>query len=131
MVWKDFSGAFRRALALLPSVAPALVPAMLAAMMAAAAAQDGGRLDNRRAAALVLQREGNFFVGGSYNARDQFVGQMYVEYRIPKAQRHPYPIILVHGGGQIGGVVRGHVASPHRRHQRSRGSAGPMHRGSV
>ncbi|MDO9714038.1 alpha/beta hydrolase [Paracraurococcus lichenis] len=102
MTWKEFSGAFHRAFVLLPSFAPALVPAMLAVMMVTAAAQDGGRLDSRRAASLVLQREGNFFVGGSYNARDQFVGQMYVEYRIPRTQRHAYPIILVHGGGQIG-----------------------------
>lgn len=51
---------------------------------------------------LILKKEGNFFVGGEYNARNQMVGQMYVEYSIPKHRKYKYPIILVHGGGQIG-----------------------------
>src|SRR3954453_22224741 len=51
---------------------------------------------------LVIAKLGNFFVGGSHNANDQMVGAMYVEYVIPQNQKQPYPIILVHGGGQIG-----------------------------
>jgi len=51
---------------------------------------------------LVIDKEGNFFVGGYYNARDEFVGQMYVEYQIPQRRTQKYPIILVPGGGQIG-----------------------------
>jgi len=37
-------------------------------------------------------------------ARGAFVGgqQMYVEYMIPTAVRHPYPVVLVHGGGGQG-----------------------------
>jgi pimeloyl-ACP methyl ester carboxylesterase len=51
---------------------------------------------------LILKEQGNFFVGGTHNANDQIVGQMYVEYWIPQNREHPFPIILVHGGGQIG-----------------------------
>jgi pimeloyl-ACP methyl ester carboxylesterase len=51
---------------------------------------------------LILKKQGNFFVGGTHNANDQIVGQMYVEYWIPQNQEHSVPIILVHGGGQIG-----------------------------
>jgi len=50
----------------------------------------------------VLERQGNFFVGGTHNANDQIVGQMYVEYWIPQNRERPFPIIFVHGGGQIG-----------------------------
>jgi len=37
-------------------------------------------------------------------ARGQFVGgqQMYVEYMIPAQVRHPFPVVLVHGGGGQG-----------------------------
>jgi pimeloyl-ACP methyl ester carboxylesterase len=37
-------------------------------------------------------------------ARASFIGgqQMYVEYMIPSRVRHPYPIVLVHGGGGQG-----------------------------
>jgi len=51
---------------------------------------------------LVIQKQGNFFVGGTHNSEDRIVGQMFVEYQIPADLKHPYPIILVHGGGQIG-----------------------------
>src|SRR5688572_8164895 len=51
---------------------------------------------------LILKKEGNFSVGGEYNARNRMVGQMYVESSIPKHRKYKYPIILVHGGGQIG-----------------------------
>src|ERR1700730_8373595 len=51
---------------------------------------------------MVIAKFGNFFVGGSHNANDQMVGAMYVEYVIPQNRTQPYPIILVHGGGQIG-----------------------------
>ena len=54
---------------------------------------------------LVLAKSGVFYAGGRYDKDhpDQhFVGQMFVEYQIPADQRHPYPIVLVHGGGQTG-----------------------------
>ena len=30
------------------------------------------------------------------------VGQMYVEFQIPQTLDHPYPIVMIHGGGQTG-----------------------------
>src|ERR1700730_5272240 len=51
---------------------------------------------------MVIAKFGNFFVGGSHNANDQMVGAMYVEYVIPQNRTQPYPILLVHGGAQIG-----------------------------
>jgi hypothetical protein len=62
----------------------------------------GFAAEGRAQKPLVIEKLGNFFVGGAHNANDQIVGQMYVEYIIPKNQKSPYPIVLVHGGGQIG-----------------------------
>ena len=48
-----------------------------------------------------LTREGFFYVGGkptTVNGRTYMAGQMYVDFRIPAKQAHPYPIIMVHGG---------------------------------
>ena len=50
-------------------------------------------------------RTGYFFAGGTYvgeGAARRMSGQMYVEYRIPQQVRHPYPIVMIHGGGQTG-----------------------------
>jgi len=68
----------------------------------AAAALVASVSEGRAQQPLVIAKQGNFFAGGSYNARGQVVGQMYVEYQIPKHRTQRYPIILVHGGGQIG-----------------------------
>jgi pimeloyl-ACP methyl ester carboxylesterase len=54
---------------------------------------------------LVIARQGYFFVGGTYfDAPDgrSMSGQMYVEFQIPAAQTHPYPIVMFSGGGQSG-----------------------------
>jgi pimeloyl-ACP methyl ester carboxylesterase len=54
---------------------------------------------------LLLAEEGNFYVGGRYDdmhPNQQMAWQMYVEYQIPAEQTHPFPILLVHGGGQTG-----------------------------
>jgi pimeloyl-ACP methyl ester carboxylesterase len=52
---------------------------------------------------LVIAEQG-FFVGGRYvavaNGDHIMADQMYVHYQIPHAKKHPYPIILIHGGGQ-------------------------------
>src|SRR5438445_47486 len=48
-----------------------------------------------------LAREGFFYVGGKparIGGRSYMAGQMYVDFRIPANQTHPYPIIMVHGG---------------------------------
>jgi len=55
--------------------------------------------------ALALAKSGVFYAGGHYDKthpEQHFVGQMYVEYQIPAEQRHPFPIVMVHGGGQTG-----------------------------
>ena len=53
---------------------------------------------------LVIAEQGFFFVGGRYVpvANDDHImaDQMYVHYQIPHVKKHPYPIILIHGGGQ-------------------------------
>jgi pimeloyl-ACP methyl ester carboxylesterase len=54
---------------------------------------------------LNLKRDGFFYVGGKPVTRDghtHIAGQMYVEYRIPANQTHPYPIVFVHGGTRSG-----------------------------
>ncbi len=59
---------------------------------------------------LMVAKQGYFFVGGQYfTASDgQFMkDQMYVEYQIPKHVTHPYPIVLIHGGGLTGTYMMG------------------------
>ena len=54
---------------------------------------------------LEIAREGYLFAGGKYTTvkdAKTMSGQIYAEYQIPAHQRHPYPIIFVHGGGQTG-----------------------------
>ena len=54
---------------------------------------------------LEIAQEGYLFAGGKYSiVKDAQVmsGQIYAEFQIPLHQRHPYPIILIHGGGQTG-----------------------------
>lgn len=53
-----------------------------------------------------IARKGFFFVGGEFSetptCRDYIHGQMYVEVFCPHEVRHPYPLVLLHGGGQTG-----------------------------
>src|ERR1700746_2794747 len=61
---------------------------------------------------LALSAFGNFYVGGSYDkahAAHHHVGQMYVQYLIPAELKHPFPIVLVHGGDQTG---TGFISTP-------------------
>jgi pimeloyl-ACP methyl ester carboxylesterase len=54
---------------------------------------------------LALASASYFFVGGKIDTSVEgspMVGQMYVEYMIPARRRHPYPIVMVHGGSQTG-----------------------------
>ena len=79
------------------SVVGGLLGAMLGALCctAAHAADD----------ALVIARQGNFYVGGKYvesNGDQPMVGQAFVEYQVPQRQTHPYPIVMIHGGSQTG-----------------------------
>ena len=57
-----------------------------------------------------LAREGFFYVGGTLetaNGHSHVVNQMYVEFRIPAAQTHRYPIVMVHGGTRSGTTYTG------------------------
>ena len=56
-------------------------------------------------APLAIANEGSFYAGGHYDPdhpAHHIVGQVYVDYRIPQDRRHPFPIVLVHGGNQTG-----------------------------
>jgi len=59
---------------------------------------------------LILQDEGSFFVGEEV-VDSQYTGgdpgtyvrkQMYVHYRVPAHKTHPWPVVLLHGGGLTG-----------------------------
>jgi pimeloyl-ACP methyl ester carboxylesterase len=79
-----------------------------AALIAFPLMTGGDRSANAQAQAdapLMLARSGVFYAGGHYDKdhpEAHFVGQMYVEYQIPAQQTHPFPIVLIHGGGQTG-----------------------------
>lgn len=51
-----------------------------------------------------ISKQGAFFVGGDYIDKEKGVmaGQMYVQYQIPAEIKHPYPVIMIHGGNQTG-----------------------------
>ncbi len=54
---------------------------------------------------LAIADQGFFFVGGKYVETPQgriSGGQMYVQYQIPAQQTQPYPVVMIHGGGQTG-----------------------------
>ena len=54
---------------------------------------------------LVIAKQGYFFVGGRIDTSVEgspMVGQMYVEFQIPQERKHPYPIVMIHGGSQTG-----------------------------
>jgi len=65
---------------------------------------------NRESTALKLADQGGFWVGVRrktmpYGTIPQ--GQMFVQYMIPAERRHPYPVILIHGGGAQGTHMMG------------------------
>jgi pimeloyl-ACP methyl ester carboxylesterase len=96
-------GFIRRAAAFI--AAGASLPAWMVSRPAHAAAQTGGAA-SPTLAPLDLAEWSYFFVGVERSdlARGSFVNgkQMYVESFIPAQVRHPYPIVLVHGGGGQG-----------------------------
>lgn len=56
---------------------------------------------------LALADQGYFFVGGRYvptedNEDRSMTDQMFVHFQIPQNVEHPYPIVMIHGGGQTG-----------------------------
>jgi pimeloyl-ACP methyl ester carboxylesterase len=59
---------------------------------------------------LVIKEQSFFYIGGRYDETQpdrHVVGQMYVEYQIPEALRHPFPIVMVHGGTATGLIWNG------------------------
>ena len=55
--------------------------------------------------ALLIAREGYIFAGGKYSTVkgvQVMSGQVIAEFQIPSPQKHPYPIVMVHGGNQTG-----------------------------
>ncbi|MGH6770810.1 MAG: alpha/beta hydrolase [Xanthobacteraceae bacterium] len=81
-----------------------LLLAVCVAMLAAAAfIPAAAQADDKPP--LNLARDGFFYVGGkptTIGGKTFIAGQMYVEFRIPAKQTHPYPIIMIHGGTRSG-----------------------------
>ncbi len=60
--------------------------------------------------ALEIASQGYIFAGGKYvDGPDgkYMSGQAYVEYQIPKIRTHPFPILMIEGGGQSGSNFTG------------------------
>jgi pimeloyl-ACP methyl ester carboxylesterase len=65
----------------------------------------GKKAQAGKLAPLEIAREGYLFAGGKYSTiKDAKVmtGQIYAEFQIPVDQRHPFPIVFIHGGAQTG-----------------------------
>jgi pimeloyl-ACP methyl ester carboxylesterase len=83
---------------IVPFIAVAMLAAVFGSQPMTTAAQDNNPPLN-------LARDGFFYIGGKptqIKGKTYMAGQMYVEYRIPAKQTHPYPIIFVHGGTRSG-----------------------------
>jgi pimeloyl-ACP methyl ester carboxylesterase len=81
---------------------PTLAVGFLLGAMATAAAQDA-LFDARKPLEIVDQ--GAFSLPGRYVDVGQdtiMVGQMFVQYQVPKNKTRPYPVVMIHGGGQTG-----------------------------
>src|SRR5438874_4770869 len=86
--------------------------AALMATLSVATSWQPAAAQSRNEPTLALSAFGNFFVGGSYDeahAARHHIGQMYVQYLIPAELKHPFPIVLVHGGDQTG---TGFISTP-------------------
>ncbi len=75
---------------------------VLAAMTATAHARDAQP-------PLSIARQGYVFAGGAIGDPPArlMTGQLYAEYQIPAVRKHPFPIVMVHGGGQTGSNFTG------------------------
>jgi len=65
---------------------------------------------NKESTALKLADQGGFFVGIQRKPMPYgtiALGQIFVQYMIPAEKRHPYPIVMVHGGGGQGTHMMG------------------------
>ena len=62
---------------------------------------------------LVLERTRYLYAGGKIDPTVEgspMVGQMYAEFMIPAQRKHPYPIVMIHGGSQTGTNFTGTIA---------------------
>ena len=76
--------------------------ALIAGILAPASAAETTTLE--------IASQGYLFAGGKYVDTPEgkvMAGQAYVEYQIPKNRTHPYPIVMIHGGGQSGSNFTG------------------------
>ena len=65
---------------------------------------------NKESTALKLADQGAFFVGVQRKTMPYgtiALGQMFVQYMIPAGKPHPYPVVMVHGGGGQGTHMMG------------------------
>ena len=82
-------------------IAAALMALLMGSTASAVAAQ---------APTLEIASQGYLFAGGKYVDTPEgkfMLGQAYVEYQIPKNRTRPYPIVMIHGGGQSGSNFTG------------------------
>src|SRR5688572_14526353 len=80
------------------------VPVLAAACVLLASCAHHGRM-HPHGDYFAIEKQGYFFTGGEYRpAKDGnvMVGQMFVQYQIPRHSTSPYPVIMIHGGGQSG-----------------------------
>jgi pimeloyl-ACP methyl ester carboxylesterase len=87
-------------MAMRTSLSAAAITAALLASAASSSAQD--RLFGADKP-LEIVDQGVFSIPGRYVEVDKqtiMVGQMYVQYQVPKRKTRPYPVVMIHGGGQ-------------------------------
>lgn len=79
-----------------------LVPAILAACIVGGLASGPAHADGQPP--LTIARQGYLFAGGQIGSAPDhpMTGQLYAEYQVPAPMKHPYPIVMIHGGGQSG-----------------------------
>jgi pimeloyl-ACP methyl ester carboxylesterase len=76
-----------------------LAPLILVGVLAVVAFQA------QRPEPLSIARQGYLFAGGKFstvNDRQVMSGHLYAEFQIPARQTRPWPIVMIHGGGQSG-----------------------------
>ncbi len=80
------------------------------AVMACAGFLGAAPARSAETAALEIASQGYIFAGGKYvdgPGGKYMEGQAYVEYLVPAHRTHPYPIVMIHGGGQSGSNFTG------------------------
>ena len=87
------------------SLLEALLRASAGAMIVGAALLVSPAGARAQSTPLAIAKQGWFFAGGRLDPRlpgSPMIDQMYVEYQVPQNVAHPYPVVMIHGGGQTG-----------------------------